>query len=176
MPTQYITAPWAPPTPTGCMSPGTTLCHFLSSNCKSLCVKTQGNLLLRGIYMCILQLQSMFKLLTYKFPAISSKFQQAITLSPAQQVQPSVASHSAIFVLGDTASYVIYQSNHNSKDPVPTHTNRKKSGARQDTRYPQCYYYYLDKIAGTHILPVTIKVINACFFEACLKVNYADYF
>ena len=70
----------------------------------------------------------MFKLLTYKFPAISSKFQQAITLSPAQQVQPSVASHSAIFVLGDTASYVIYQSNHNSKDPVPTHTNRKKSG------------------------------------------------
>lgn len=119
----------------------------------------------------------MFKLPAYKSPARASKFQQATILSRAQQAQPLVASHSAIFVLGDSASYVICQSSCNSKDPVPAHTNRKKKvRARQDTRYPQCYYYYLDKIAGTHILPVTIKVINACFFEACLKVNYADYF
>lgn len=36
-------------------------------------------------------------------------------------------------------------------------------------------YHYLDKMAVTHTLPATITVINAPFFEACLKVNYVDY-
>lgn len=27
----------------------------------------------------------------------------------------------------------------------------------------------------THTVPATVRVINACFFEACLKVNYIDY-
>lgn len=36
-------------------------------------------------------------------------------------------------------------------------------------------YHYLDKTAVTHTLPATIRVINAPFFEACLKVNYVDY-
>ena len=36
-------------------------------------------------------------------------------------------------------------------------------------------YHYLDKTAVTHTLPATIRVMNAPFFEACLKVNYVDY-
>lgn len=35
--------------------------------------------------------------------------------------------------------------------------------------------HYLDKMAVTRTPPATIRVINARFFEACLKVNYADY-
>lgn len=34
-------------------------------------------------------------------------------------------------------------------------------------------YHYLDKMAVTHTLPATIRVINAPFFEACL--NCLDY-
>lgn len=30
-------------------------------------------------------------------------------------------------------------------------------------------------MAVTHTPPATIRVINARFFEACLKVNYVDY-
>jgi len=128
----------------------------------------------------VLHLQLVFELPAHQFPAAAhaalATFQQVTLLSPAEQAQPSVVPHSAISVPGGSASDVICQSRRNSKDPVHTRTNGKNFRVRQDTRYPQCYYYYLDKIAGTHILPVTIKVINACFFEACLKVNYADYF
>lgn len=88
----------------------------------------------------------MFKLPAYKSPARASKFQQATILSRAQQAQPLVASHSAIFVLGDSASYVICQSSCNSKDPVPAHTNRKKKLG-------------LDKIPGIHSA-ITIILIK----------------
>ena len=40
---------------------------------------------------------------------------------------------------------------------------------------PAAIYHYLDKMAVTHTPPATIRVINARFFEACLKVNYVDY-
>lgn len=40
---------------------------------------------------------------------------------------------------------------------------------------PGAIYHYLDKMAVTHTPPATIRVINARFFEACLKVNYVDY-
>lgn len=77
--------------------------------------------------MHILHLQRVFELPAHQFPAGAcaplTKFQQVTVLSPAQQAQPLVVSHSAIFVLGDSASYVICQSSCNSKDPVPTHTN-----------------------------------------------------
>lgn len=53
--------------------------------------------------------------------------------------------------------------------------NWKKSGKIQKTRNSNAIYHYLDKMAVTHIPPATIRVINACFFETCLKVNYVDY-
>lgn len=54
-------------------------------------------------------------------------------------------------------------------------TNGKKSGGKQERSNPGAIYHYLDKMAVTHTPPATIRVINACFFEACLKVNYVDY-
>lgn len=47
----------------------------------------------------------------------------------------------------------------------------KKPGQKK----PSAVYHYLDKMAVTHTPPATIRVINARFFEACLKVNYVDY-
>ena len=77
--------------------------------------------------MHILHLQLVCELPAHKSPAVAcaplTQFQQVTILSPAQRAQPLVASHSAIFVLGDSASYVICQRSCNSKDPVPTHTN-----------------------------------------------------
>lgn len=62
-----------------------------------------------------------------------------------------------------------------SKGNVAVCTRRKKSGRRQQRRNSGAIYHYRDKMAVTHTPPATIRVINARFFEACLKVNYVDY-